>query len=77
VSASEIIPQVKKYFPEADIRPFGGGILQYALDENFYDNFDSQNPIHTKCFELLCFIERHYMNTGEIGINQAFIIANK
>jgi hypothetical protein len=60
-----------------EVRPFGGGILQHALDEAFYSRFDKGNPLHTKGLEMLCQLERHFMATGEIGIENAFIIARK
>jgi ubiquinone/menaquinone biosynthesis C-methylase UbiE len=77
VRSSEIIPVVRSYFPNAEVRPFGGGILQHALDEAFYSRFDKRNPLHTKTLEVLCQLERHFMDTGEIGIENAFIIARK
>jgi SAM-dependent methyltransferase len=77
VRSSEIIPLIKKTFPIVEVRPFGGGILQNALDENFYDNFDRDNPLHVKTLELLCHIEQHFMATGEVNSDNAFIIAQK
>lgn len=75
VRSSEIVKLVKDYFPNVEIRPFGGGILQHALDEKFYINFDSNDLLHVKSFEMLCELERHFMATGTIGIENAFIIA--
>lgn len=74
IRSAEIIPLSKKYFPDIEIRPFGGGILQHALDVNFYANFNKNNPNHVKCLELLCSIERHFMATKEIGAENAFLI---
>jgi SAM-dependent methyltransferase len=77
VRSSEIVPLFLKYFPDAEIRPFGGGILQHALDEKFYECFDMSKPLHTRSLKMLCELERHFMDTGEIGIENAFIIARK
>ena len=77
VRSADIIPIMKQIFPSAEIRPFGGGILQHALDVRFYDNFDPTSPAHFKTFELLCEMERHFEATGEIGIENAFIVATK
>ena len=77
VRSSEIIPLVKDIFPDVEVRPFGGGILMHALDGNFYANFDMNNPLHTKSLEMLCQLEKHFMDTGEIGIENAFIIARR
>ena len=75
VRAPEIIPLIKRYFRDAEVRPFGGGILQYALDEDFYKNFNVNNPAHSRSLDMLCHIERQFMDAGEIGIENAFIIA--
>lgn len=77
VRSSEIIPLSKKYFPNIEIFQFGGGILQHALNVNFYSNFNKNNPNHIKCLELLCSIERHFMATNEIGVENAFLIVSK
>lgn len=77
VRSAEIIPLLKSTFPDVEIRPFGGGILQHALDENYYVNFDADNPLHTKNFAMLCNLEKHFMDTGEIGMENAFIVARK
>ncbi len=75
VRSDELIPLAKKYFSNLEVRPFGGGILQHALDARFYDYFDSTNPTHVSTFEALCELERHFMSTGEIGFENAFLIA--
>lgn len=77
VRSSEIIQIVKDYFYDVDVRPFGGGILMHVLGEKFFSNFDAKNPIHTKCLKMLFQLEQHFMDTGEISIENAFIIARK
>jgi len=77
VRSAEIIPIAKRVFQAMEVRPFGGGLLRYALDKCFYTNFDMRNPVHTKSLEMLCQLERHFEDTGEIGIDNAFIIARK
>lgn len=75
VRSDEIIPLARKYFSDLEVRPFGGGVLQHALDARFYENFDETNPTHVSTFEALCQLERHFMKTGEIGLENAFLIA--
>ncbi|MGC2457084.1 MAG: methyltransferase domain-containing protein [Gallionellaceae bacterium] len=75
VRSDEIIPLAQKYFSDLEVRPFGGGILQHALDDRFYENFDKINPTHVSTLETLCQLERHFMQTGEIGSENAFLIA--
>jgi hypothetical protein len=77
VRSSEIIPLAKNYLPGVEVRPWGGGILQYALDENFYACFDANNPLHAKSLEMLCQLERHFLDTGEMGDDYAFMIWRK
>lgn len=77
VRSPEIIPVAKKYFSNIEVRPFGGAILQSALDANFYLNFDKTSHTHRNCLELLCSIEKSFMATNEIGIENAFIIASQ
>lgn len=77
IRSSEVIPQIRRMFSDVDVRPIGGGILQHALDANFYQNYDMSNPIHRSRYELLCSVERHLMQAGDIGIENAFIIARK
>jgi len=76
VRSGELIGLVQTYFPSAEIRPFGGGILQHALDQNFYDHFDVTNQRHTALLKLLCDLERTLMEIGEIGPENAFIFAD-
>ena len=77
IRSSEIISVVNGCFDDVEVRPFGGGILMHALDSNFYANFDAGNPLHVKCREMLFQLERHFMDTGEISVENAFIIARK
>jgi ubiquinone/menaquinone biosynthesis C-methylase UbiE len=77
IRSDEIIPILKKYFQKIDIKPMGGGILMHALDYRFYENFDKDNPSHLKCLDMLFHLERHFMQSGEISIENAFIYAIK
>jgi SAM-dependent methyltransferase len=77
VRSAEIIPVVKRFFPSVEVRPFGGGILMHALGKNFYAKYDENKPIHRQGLDLLFRLERHFMETGEIGMENAFIIARK
>ena len=63
--------------PSVEIRPFGGGILQHALDNNFYDRFDGNNATHARTLQLLRELEAAFVESGEIGIENAFLIATK
>jgi SAM-dependent methyltransferase len=76
VRSGELIDVVRSYFPSAEIRPFGGGILQHALDQNFYDHFEPANQRHTALLRLMVDLERSLMEMGEIGPENAFIFAD-
>jgi hypothetical protein len=75
VRSSEIVEIVRSRFPSAEIRPFGGGILQHALDQNFYDHFDPTNKRHVALLHMLFDLERALMEMAEIGPENAFIFA--
>jgi SAM-dependent methyltransferase len=77
VRSADVLPVVEQTFPGAEIRPMGGGLLEYALDQKFYERFDENNERHRSGFKLVCDMERHYMATGEIGNDFAFIIASR
>jgi hypothetical protein len=76
VRSGEIVSLIRSHFPSAEVLPFGGGILQHALDQNFYDHFDPANKRHTALLQLLTDLERGLMAAGEIGPENAFIFAD-
>jgi SAM-dependent methyltransferase len=75
VRSSDVLPLVRRFFPAAEIRPMGGGLLEFALDARFYERFDESNECHRRDFAMVCDVERHYMATGEIGSDFAIVIA--
>lgn len=77
VRASEIIPILKKTFPNVDVRNQGGALLCYALDGKFFDNFDPENEAHRKLVDLLFQVERTMMENGDIKMEYAYIFAEK
>jgi SAM-dependent methyltransferase len=77
VRAGEIIPCLRTVFGQLRVFPFGGGLLQYAMDENFYNRFDAANPKHVACMNRLSALEKSLMASGEIETENAFIIAEK
>jgi hypothetical protein len=76
VRSGELIGLMRSYFPSVEVRPFGGGILQHALDQNFYDHFDPANRRHAELLQLLINTERTLMKAGEIGPENAFFFAD-
>ena len=76
VRSGELIGLMRSYFPSVEVRPFGGGILQHALDQNFYDHFDPANQRHAELLQLLINTERTLMKAGEIGPENAFFFAD-
>ncbi len=77
VNSDNIIPTLKKYFDEVEVRYFNGSILCYALDSVFYENFDSQNKRHTAILQMLFDIEDNLAATGDINQDNAHIICRK
>lgn len=77
VNASNIIPTLAKHFNNMEVKYFDGSVLYYALDEHFYNNFDSNNPKHRTILEMLFKIEDDLIASGEIGRHNAHIICKK
>lgn len=77
VRSSDVIPVVRNVFADVDVRPFHGSLLQHALDGAFYRNFDSGNRHHWALLDQLVGIERNAIERGEIGSDNAVIIARK
>jgi hypothetical protein len=77
VNASNIIPTLAKHFNNMEVKYFDGSVLYYALDEHFYNNFDSNNLKHRTILEMLFKIEDDLIASGEIGRHNAHIICKK
>lgn|GEM_PF-1798882 len=77
VRSADILPLIRRTFPDVEVHPYGGAILAYALDNRFYDCYDANNPMHRATLDLLCQLEEHYTQTGELGAEHAVIIARK
>ena len=77
VNSENILPVLKQHFEQVEILPYHGSILLYALDDNFYNNFDFQNDSHRKVLETLFIIEDAFISAGEIQNDNAHIICSK
>ena len=75
--ASEIVPLVKSTFEDLDVRHYHGSVLHHALDERFYREYDAENPADRQLIDLLTSIERSMIEMGEIGSDNAHIVARK
>ena len=56
VNSDQIIPTLKKYFDEVEVKYFNGSILLYALDSKFFDNFEAHNKTHRAILQMLFYI---------------------
>jgi ubiquinone/menaquinone biosynthesis C-methylase UbiE len=77
VHSDLIIQTLQKVFDEVNIRYFAGPILYYALDENFYNNFNTANCRHQKILNMLFEIEDTLIENGELQPDNAHIICRK
>jgi ubiquinone/menaquinone biosynthesis C-methylase UbiE len=76
--ADEIIPIIKEVFGEcSEVRYFNGSILQYALDQKFYDNFNLQSQHDRALLDLIINIESTMVDIGEVPPIYAHIYAQK
>lgn len=74
IRSSEVIGVLKSVFGKVLVLPFNGSILYYALDEKFFNNFDTGNSRHRKVLEALFDLEDSLIEAGEIGIDNAHLI---
>jgi len=77
VNSDLIIPTLKRYFDEVEVKYFNGSILFYALDSAFYNNFDARNTNHRAILQILFDIEDTLIATGDISQDNAHIICRK
>lgn len=77
VRSAEIIPLMRAYFASVEIHPYGGAVLAYALDSAFYRGFNPQDRRHVELLRLLCELEEHLTDSGEVGLEHAIMIATK
>jgi ubiquinone/menaquinone biosynthesis C-methylase UbiE len=77
VRSSEIISVMKNYFKNVEVHPYNGGIMAYALDRNFFVNFDANNAEDSKLLGLIIAIEKYFTDTGEVPVIHAAIVARK
>lgn len=49
--------------------------LAYCLDENFYRSFDAANASHQQLLDCLIRLEEHFIQSGEVPIEHAIILA--
>ena len=71
------IPLLEKHFEDVDVRYFGGSILLYALESEFYNNFDFDNTSHRRLLEMLFDIEDTFIEIGEISSIMHILFAKK
>jgi hypothetical protein len=77
VHSDLIIQTLQNTFDEINIRYFAGSIVYYALDEDFYNNFDTTRNSHHKVLDMLFKIEDTLIETGELQPDNAHIICRK
>jgi ubiquinone/menaquinone biosynthesis C-methylase UbiE len=77
VNSEKIIPVLRRHFEDMEVRYYDGSVLMYALDEEYYDNYDPNNPHHNTLLELLFHIEDALIAIGELSRDNAHIICRK
>jgi peptidoglycan/xylan/chitin deacetylase (PgdA/CDA1 family)/SAM-dependent methyltransferase len=77
INSNNIIPLLRKYFDDVEVKYFNGSILFYLLDSTFYENFDINNQNHRRLLEMLFNVEDTLIETGEIARDNAHIICTK
>jgi len=77
VNSSKIIHLLRKNFDNVEVKYFNGSVLLYALDSEFYNNFDCNNGQHKKLLETLFSIEDTLVSIGEMSNDNAHMICRK
>lgn len=77
INSSNIIPSLNASFSDVDIHYYDGSILLYALDQTFYQNFDSSNLKHRALLDMLFKVEDALIESGELHRDNAHIICRK
>lgn len=77
VNSSQIIPTIKKFFTNVDIRYYNGSIIHYAIDPKFIRSFNPNSEKHNKILQLLIEIENALIEIDDIRPIFAHIIAKK
>ncbi len=77
VSSDRILPAIQECFEDARIHPYGGAILAYAFDGAFFKGYDDLNAQHRVVLETACGIERSMVESGDLPVEHAIIVARK
>lgn len=74
VGSPRIIPVLKQHFSRVEVREYRGSVLFYALDAEFYKNYDARNAKHRRSLEMLCALEDALIDAGELQSDNAHMI---
>jgi len=77
VRADEIIPLVRRYFPDVEVRHYHGSLLHYALDDRFFERYDDTSEQDRLLLDALADLERSLIAAGELESDHAVIVARK
>lgn len=77
VSAPFVIPGLQKRFGSLETMYSGGALLEYALDNQFYANFNYDDPRHIRTADMLWNLEQFYTGVHEIGPHNVYLVAEK
>ena len=66
VGSHLVIPTLKQHFEDMDLKYFHGSIVQYSLDEKFYEAFDPANKTHRAVLHMLFDLAATLIAAGEI-----------
>jgi len=77
VRANEIITVLKNKFANTDVHYYNGSILVYALDSNFFKNYDPNLKSDVELLENIIRIEKLMINNLEIPPVHAAVVCKK
>jgi 2-polyprenyl-3-methyl-5-hydroxy-6-metoxy-1,4-benzoquinol methylase len=77
VRSADIVPVLRKTFPDIQVMDYYGSIVNFALDPKFIRKFRNGNPHHEKILELVLASEKTFVQIGEIPSCFAHIVCRK
>ncbi len=77
VRADEIVPLMRRTFPEVEVRHYHGSLLHYALDDRFFERYDDTSEQDRLVLDALVDLERRLIDAGELASDHAVIVARK
>ena len=75
ISSDRIVPGILARFSGVHTHHYGGAMLAYALDQEFYDRYEPDNRRDAGLLKMLCTLEASLVELGELPMEHAIMVA--